>query len=115
MKQAGTDRYDVAICSDMLEHLKKVDGRILLHYMWLAAKKRIVFTPIGEYNLTDDDNPDSHRSGWTADDFKNYATIAFPQFHPQLNVGAFFAFHCSNLEQEFERVKNELKNKSWAR
>ena len=101
-------RCDVMICSDGIEHLRKQAGFDLLFTMKLMSKKQIIFTPLGEYMISDDDNPDSHRSGWMPDDFPDWATIVFPDFHPTLNTGAFFAFHCENIEQDFERVKNEI-------
>jgi hypothetical protein len=80
------------------------------------SHKQIIFTPLGSYNVTDDDNPDSHKSGWTPEDFVDWATISFQNFHPLLQCGAFFAWHhCSDLDKDFERVKSELNNKSWAK
>jgi hypothetical protein len=101
---------DVMICSDGLEHLKKQPGYDLLLTMKLMSDKQIIFTPLGDYMVSDDDNPDSHRSGWMPDDLAGWATIVFPDFHPALNTGAFFVWHCNGIEQDFERVKNELNN-----
>jgi hypothetical protein len=101
---------DVMICSDGIEHLPKQHGYDLLLTMKLMSEKQIVFTPLGEYNIMQDDHPDSHKSGWLPDDFVGWATIVFPDFHPSLNAGAFFAWHSKNIKQDFERVKNELSN-----
>ncbi len=109
----NTDKhYDVSICSDGIEHLSKQKGIELLLLMGLDSDKRIIFTPLGDYMTTieTDTNPDSHKSGWLPEDFEGWATIVLPKFHPTLNVGAFFAFNCSNIESEFERVNNELKS-----
>lgn len=103
--------FDVAICSDGLEHLSRDRGIDLLVMMMDYSEKSIIFTPLGEYMVTNDDHPDSHKSGWAPKDFSDgWATVVFPDFHPALNTGAFFAFHCENIEQDFERVKNELNN-----
>lgn len=109
--------YDVSIMLDCIEHFSKEAGKYLLHIMQKYSKEQIIFTPYGDYLIetTPTDNPDSHRSGWTENDFKDWACIIFPNFHPTLNIGAFFSFKCENLEQEFERVKKELNNKSWAK
>lgn len=100
--------FDTAICSDGLEHLPKQKGWDLLLSMKLLSDKSIIFTPLGDYMITNDDNPDSHKSGWMPEELTNYATIVFPDFHPSLNKGAFFAWHCENIQQDFERVKSEL-------
>ena len=81
--------------------------------MLLRSEKAIIFTPLGDCNITDDDNPDRHKSGWTPEDFKNDAVIVFPDFHKSMNQGAFFAWFCGNIKEDFERVKNELNNKTW--
>lgn len=103
--------FDVMICSDGIEHLSKQGGWDLLLSMRLLSDKSIIFTPLGEYMITDDDNPDSHKSGWLPAELTDYATIVFPDFHPLLNKGAFFAWHCKDIQQDFERVKTELKTK----
>lgn len=103
-------RCDVMICSDGIEHLEKQAGYDLLFTMKLMSEKQIIFTPLGEYMVTNEENPDSHRSGWLPKDLDGWATIVFPDFHPALNCGAFFAWHCENIQQDFERVKNELNN-----
>lgn len=101
-------RCDVMICSDGIEHLRKQAGFDLLFTMKLMSKKQIIFTPLGEYMITNNNNPDSHKSGWMPEEFKEWAAIVFPDFHPLLNKGAFFAWHCENIQQDFERVRNEL-------
>lgn len=107
--------WDVMICSDGIEHLFKQDGWDLWFTMGLLSDKAIIFTPTRDSNLFADSDPDTHKSYWTPDDFKEYAIIEFPDFHPTLNQGAFFAFKCGRIIDEFERVKNELKNKLWAK
>jgi hypothetical protein len=111
----NTERpFDVAICSDGLEHLSRDRGVDLLVLMMDCSENSIIFTPLGEYMVTNDDHPDSHKSGWMPEDFRDgWGCIVFPDFHPALNTGAFFAWHCENIEQDFERVKNELNDKLW--
>ncbi len=88
--------------------------------MEVSSNKQILFTPIGYYmNVSDKENkdPDTHKSGWIPEMLPTYAHIIFPNFHPTLSekgLGAFFAFKCENLVLEFERITNELKNKTWA-
>lgn len=117
------DKYlpwlDVTICSDGIEHLSIKDGLNLLHKMQRSSEKQILFTPLGECNITKDDNPDSHKSGWRPEILNEilidqWAYIVFPNFHPSLNVGAFFFWCCDDIVADFERAKAELKNKSWA-
>jgi len=105
--------FDVMICSDGIEHLHKQAGFDLALAMKLMSDKSIIFTPLGEWMVTNDDHPDSHKSGWLPSDLNGYATIVFPDFHPTLNEGAFFVWYCKDIKQDFERVKNELKNKTW--
>lgn len=100
--------YDFLICTDGIEHLPAIKGRVLINLMEKYSGTQIIFTPLGDYLLSTDEHPDSHRSGWMPDYFQGWATIVLKNFHPSLNVGAFFAFHCEDTEQEFERVKREL-------
>ena len=104
--------FDVAISSDSIEHLHKENGVTLVKLMELKSDKQIIFTPLGEYMVNEDVNnidPDSHRSGWMPEDFEGWASVIMPNFHPRLNKGAFFAFNCNNIENEFYRISNELK------
>lgn len=108
--------YDVAIALDAIEHFKKQAGLELLRIMQENSHKQIIFTPLGDYCVeVDDPHPDSHSSGWLPHEFEEmgWATIVFPRYHETLNFGAFYAFNCHNLEQEFERISNELKNRVW--
>lgn len=100
-------KFDVSICIDGIEHFTKAWGYRLLEIMETISDKQIIFTPLGEYMVdVESDHPDTHKSGW--DPMPGYANIVLPNFHPTLNRGAFYFFKCSNLEQEFERVKQEL-------
>ena len=107
--------FDVSICSDGLEHLEESHGVFLLKKMYLYSSKQVLFTPFGDLLISQDDHPDSHRSGWTPEKLEyvfpgsdHFAYIVFPDFHESMNAGAFFFWHCKGIEQDFERVKNEL-------
>jgi len=108
--------YDTSICSDGIEHFKKEDGYKLLGLMYEISYKQILFTPLGEYMVDPiSKDPEGHHSGWTPEDVPGHATIVFPQYHPTLNVGAFFFWSSDNLQEDFERVEQILKTKSWAK
>lgn len=102
--------FDVSISSDSLEHLSVRNGRLLVHLMEQYSGKQIIFTPLGKYMVTKDKHPDSHQSGWSPDYFEGWAGIVMPNFHPSLGIGAFFCWHCEDIKEDFNRVKNEL---SW--
>lgn len=109
---------DTSFLLDAVEHFPKEKSKIILKWMEDYSKKQIIFTPLGDYIIetVETNNPDSHKSGWLPQEFEEmgYATIVFPNFHKLLNIGAFFAFKCENLEEECKRISNELNNKSWA-
>src|SRR5215469_18827391 len=88
--------FQVAISSDSVEHLTKGKGLRLLNAMERCSDKQIIFTPLGPFETNDDGHPDSHASSWTPDDFEDYLCIVFPNWHPELNLGAFFAINGSN-------------------
>jgi hypothetical protein len=77
----------------------------------LFSEKQIFFTPLGDYMVDDSLDPEGHHSGWLPEDFEQlgWATIVLPDYHPLLGIGAFYAWHCDRIEEDFERVKNELK------
>lgn len=102
--------YDVSLVIDGIEHLQKERAKTLIRLMEYCSDKQIIFVPLGAYMVEKKSiNPDTHKSSWMPEDFDGWAKIVMPKFHPQLKIGAFFSFRCLNLEQEFERVKNELK------
>ena len=109
--------YDVGLCMDGIEHLTKNKGMKLINMLQLAAEKVIFFTPLGDYCLTEDDDPDHHHSGWYPADFEElgYATIVFPKYHEEYNVGAFFAFRCDDTLDEFARIEDEINQLSWTK
>lgn len=98
--------YSVANCSDGIEHLYKADGFRLVERMKEISDKQILFTPLGEY-MVEANNPDPkcHKSGWVPEDFPDFASIVCPNWHPTLNIGAFWFWRCDNLKEEFLRVR----------
>lgn len=110
-------QFDVAIASDVIEHLTVPNGHQLIRTMEHLADKQILFTPTTEiFKMVGDDNhnPEEHRSLWKPDDFPGYAAIVFPHYHQVWNGGAFFVFNCVSVKYHFDRVVTELKSKSWA-
>jgi len=112
--------YSTAICSDGVEHFRLPEAMKLLAYMEKASFRQILFTPLGSHNIekVETNDPDSHKSGWTPGMLEkifpgHFAYIVMPNFHN--TVGAFFFFHTPNLEQEFERIYNELKQIEWTK
>jgi hypothetical protein len=103
--------YDVITCTDGIEHLTKKNGYEFLLQTTLFSEKQIFFTPLGDYMVDDSLDPEGHHSGWLPEDFEQlgWATIVLPDYHPLLGIGAFYAWHCDRIEEDFERVKNELK------
>lgn len=115
LKNTDTE-FDVCVSSDHIEHLTDMDGTKLLILMEDKSLKQVLFTPLGDHMVeTDNYNPEAHHSGWTPELVPDYACIIFPDYHPSLGIGAFFFFKCDDLEIEFERVVNELKQKEWAK
>jgi hypothetical protein len=98
--------FDVAICSDGIEHLLPDDGKRLRDQMQELSHKQIIFTPLGDLWMEKipTDNPEAHRSAWYPEMLPGWACIVFPDYHQEWKVGAFFAWKCADLEKDFERV-----------
>lgn len=89
-------RYDVALCSDGIEHMLPQRGFQLLARMATIANTAIIFTPMGNIlgmNPTSMD-PHQHKSAWMPDDFVElgWNVAAFGNWHFSMNAGAFFAW-----------------------
>lgn len=71
-KFVGIKSYDAAIALDVIEHLKKDDGYIMLKNMERAARKKVILvTPNGFVPQFNKDNGlQAHLSGWTVEDFE---------------------------------------------
>ncbi len=106
--------YDTAICSDGIEHLTFENGYKLLKIMETISDRQVLFTPFGNMWVGNSGHPEEHASGWTPEMVNGYASIVFPDYHKGWGFGAWFFWRTENIEQNFEVVKNELKNKQWA-
>lgn len=103
-------QYDVSLCLDGIEHLHKDQGIQLLERMKSISDKRIIFTPLDPWMMEPHNpHPETHKSIWTPDDLPGWASIVYPVYHPTLNIGAWFGWHCGNIESDFRRVCRELK------
>lgn len=112
--EEGSYNADVVFGLDIIEHLSVENGYKLLKIMESISTKQILFTPLGEMWVGTSGHPEEHASGWIPEMVEGYASIVFPHYHKAWGFGAWFFFRCDNLEQEFERVCNELKTKRWA-
>lgn len=104
------ETYDVSTCLDGIEHLHKDQGHVLVARMLDISKKRVIFTPFDPWMMEPHNpHPETHKSVWTPDDLPGWASIVYPVYHPTLNIGAWFGWHCDDLEEDFRRVRRELK------
>lgn len=101
-------KYDAAFCLDGIEHLSKKDGLRLLERMKKIASKNIIFTPLGDMDVREGNDPLLHHSGWLPEEFNNYIVINFPKFHPRLNAGAFIAFQDWTNPANVESIAEKL-------
>lgn len=103
--------YDVAICSDGIEHFNTVDARKLLNIMMAYSFKQIIFTPLGDLWMekVPSNDPEAHRSAWYPEMLPGWASIVFPDYHKVWGVGAFFSWRCDDIEKDFERVINIIQ------
>ena len=97
---SGIDPVGVIYMLDVIEHMEKNEGKFVLEIARQKAQQVVVFTPLGfheqSYKEGDKDawgmngtHWQTHRSGWTPDDFPDAAIYADPKFHG--DYGAFFA------------------------
>lgn len=105
------NNVDVAISSDSIEHLTIDQGDAFIYWMLERSKKQIIFTPLGEtmMNIYLDNDFDTHKSGWTPEMLPTWLAIVLPNFHPTMDMGAWFAVNCE--EKEMERIYNTIKSK----
>lgn len=96
----GIDPVEVIYMLDVIEHMDKDDGRLVLDLARKKAKQVVVFTPLGFYEQSYKEGEkdawgmngthwQTHRSGWMPEDFPDARIYADPKFHG--NYGAFFA------------------------
>lgn len=91
----GMESFDVCLCSDGIEHLTKRDGRELIHKMEQISPLPIIFTPLDAYKLNPDStDPDIHKCVWKPEEFEamGWQTEVHEDWHPELSIGAFFAW-----------------------
>ncbi len=97
----GLGRVDTIFLLDVIEHLEKADGVEVLRLAVEKAAQVVVFTPLGflEQRYEGDQRDgwgmngqhwQTHRSGWTLDEFPGWLTLADPAFFGSRG-GAFFA------------------------
>lgn len=109
--------WQVSTCLDGIEHVTKEQGYQLRDRMMHISDICIIFTPadawmmeaIGSDRYYND--PESHKSLWSPDDFPGWSSIVFPKWHESLGIGAFWSWHNKNvdMEQDFVRVVGELQ------
>ncbi len=107
--------YDICFGLDLVEHLTVDKGYELLKIMETISEKQILFTPLGEMWVGNSGHPEEHASGWKPEMTPEYASIVFPDYHKAWGFGAWFFWKTINIQQDFERVKNEINQKSWAK
>lgn len=108
--------YDNTLSLDSIEHLSTSQGAQLISQMELHSDKQVIFTPLNAWMMDLEGNdPEGHHSLWTPELLPDFASIVFPVYHYSLNIGAWFGWKCKDVESDFERVKNELNTKEWAK
>lgn len=94
-------QVDVAFLLDVVEHMTREDGTSAMEIAKQRARQVVVFTPLGflpqSYAPGEKDawgyngaHWQTHRSGWTPDDFPGWDILADSGFHGTRG-GAFFA------------------------
>ena len=76
----GNNQYDIIVALDLIEHLEKDKGKILLEKLINISKNIIfIYTPNGylPQKGTKQNPYQAHKSGWTYDDFKSYGFDVF--------------------------------------
>lgn len=98
--------YDLATCTDGIEHLHANEGLDLIEKALKISDKCIFFTPLGYTRMEPGDpHPDMHRSLWSPKQFRDWGCITYPNYHSALGIGAFFFWHCKDIKKDFQRVK----------
>jgi SAM-dependent methyltransferase len=78
-------RFDACIALDVIEHLEKQDGWLLLDHMErLATRRVVIFTPNGFIpQKSKDGDLQEHLSGWTAEDLRSRGYRVFGMSGPK--------------------------------
>lgn len=91
----GSKVFDAVVALDVIEHLPKKDGYILLKNMEnIALKKVIIFTPNGFMPQSGVCTYDIHRSGWNTKDFEKNGYITFGMYGPKSLRGQLHKLRC---------------------
>jgi hypothetical protein len=118
---------DTIFLLDIIEHLEKKDGYLLIQQSIRVARKQIIiFTPLGfmprhftemEKNGLWGDikhgETQTHRSGWTPDDFSGALNIIANNYHEN-GYGAFYSI-IDTSNKKFDPEKNKFYKKDAAR
>ena len=102
-------RVNLIILGDVIEHLSRTDGEILLDV--IADRNTIIFTPIGKLwmNKVIGNSPHEHKSGWYPEEFFNagWTVWEWPTWH-RLEDGSFAgAFWTWSLPRTVEDVSHQ--------
>lgn len=86
-KNFRSDSFDCVLASDLIEHLEKDEGDLLIEKMEkLAQKKVIIFTPNGflPQGELEDNSWQVHKSGWYVDEMRErgYEVIGINGWKP---------------------------------
>ncbi len=82
--------FDMLTALDFIEHLERDDGLEFLDEAQRVARTVVIFTPLAwmaqEFSFPDQWGMDggywqTHRSGWTPEDFDGWETHIWPAFH----------------------------------
>lgn len=73
--------FDVVICSQVIEHLNKKDGLVLISKIKQIAPKVIIGTPNGRFSQEeyDENRLQQHRSAWNSQDFEKLGFKVYGQ------------------------------------
>ena len=88
LRQFRDGEFDVAFAIDHIEHLSHEDGQALFREMQRVARTVGIFTPLGKMHQEKDnylmggDLFQTHRSGWTVEDFRSMGCHHVAEWNP---------------------------------
>lgn len=113
LKFNSLTNFDFSFCLDGIEHLSKDDGHRLLNLMTEISTNQVIFTPLGYVYISAEKDPDSHKTGWTPDELPDWNKIIFPDWHPTLEVGAWYAWKGKTVDEEtIKTIINDTRTNS---
>ena len=118
-KSQNSNSIDTVIINDVIEHLSREDGEILIHeLMRITSNQILVFTPNGFMEMHEQEcthgwqilgnSAQNHISGWEPGDFNNWFVIKCEEYHKEIGYdrGAFAAIYKKNsFHQDFAKLK----------